>query len=143
MQANDVRVLKSAAIPAIAVGLVVAIVSAFLAGLEGALGAVIGLLVVGAFFVIGLVAVTYASRISPTMMMAAAMGTFLTKVAVLAIVLSSLSDVTAWHPMAFTWAVILCTIAWTFGEARGFLRLRILYVEPDSKVPGHIGRSDG
>lgn len=139
MQANDVRLLKSAAIPALATGLVVAVVAAFLAGTAGLLGAVIGVFVVAAFFVIGLVAVAYASRISPAMMMVAAMATFFSKIIILALVLSSLGDVTAWHPMAFTWAVILCTIAWTVGEARGFMRLRMLYVEPGTKVPGSTG----
>ncbi|GAA5071514.1 ATP synthase protein I [Thermocatellispora tengchongensis] len=139
MQANDVRVLKSAAIPALVVGLVVTVVSAFLTGVDGALGGALGVLVVGLFFLISLVAVAYASRISPTMMMAAALGTFFTKVLVLALVLSSLSDVTVWHPTAFTWSVILCTIAWTFGEARGFMKLRILYVEPGTRVPGSYG----
>jgi ATP synthase protein I len=139
MQANDVRLLKSAAIPALAVGLLVAAVATFLAGTAGLLGAVIGLLVVTVFFVVGIVAVSYASRISPTMMMAAAMGTFFAKILILAVVLSSLSDVTVWRPAAFTWSVILCTVAWTIGEARGFLKLRMLYVEPGTKVPGSVG----
>jgi ATP synthase protein I len=121
------------------VGLVVAVVSMFMVGAKGALAAAIGVLVVGVFFVIGTVAVAYASRVSPTMMMAAAMGTFFAKIFVLILVLTSLSDVTAWDPMVFSVTVILCTIAWTFGEARAFLKLRMLYVEPGSKVPGHYG----
>ncbi|MFI0422180.1 hypothetical protein [Spongiactinospora sp. 9N601] len=139
MQANDVRVLKNAAIPALVVGLVVALVSTFTVGAAGALAALIGVVVVAGFFIISLVAVAYASRVSPQMMMIAALGTYLVKIIALALALSSLSDVTAWHPMTFTWTVILCTVAWTVGEARAFMKLRMLYVEPDVKVPGHAG----
>ncbi|MDF5752544.1 hypothetical protein [Spongiactinospora sp. TRM90649] len=139
MQANDVRVLRSAAIPALVVGLVVAVVSMFTVGVPGVLAALIGVAVVAGFFILSLIAVAYASRISPTMMMAAAMGTYLVKIVALAVALRSLSDVTAWHPMTFTWTVILCTVAWTIGEARGFMKLRILYVDPTVKVPGHAG----
>ncbi|WP_238505634.1 hypothetical protein [Streptosporangium sp. KLBMP 9127] len=117
-----------------------AVISTIMVGAKGALATGIGVLVVGAFFVISLVAVTYASRISPTMMMAAAMGTFFTKIVVLILILTSLSDVTAWDPTVFSWTVILCTVAWTFGEARGFMKLRILYVEPGTEVPGQYGK---
>lgn len=138
MQANDLRILRAAVIPTAVVGLVAVIVAAFLAGAEGALGAGIGVAVVALFFTIGLAAVAYASRISPTIMMAAAMGTFLLKVLLLAVLLESFEDATLWHPTAFTLTVIACTICWTIGEARGFLRLRILYVDPEAKVPGRL-----
>ncbi|GIH90051.1 hypothetical protein ACFFMN_11385 [Planobispora siamensis] len=137
MQANDLRLMKAAAIPTAAVGLVAVLVATFLAGAEGALGAGIGVAVVGVFFTVGLVAVAYASRISPTMMMAAAMGTFFTKIVILVVMLEALADVEVWHPRAFSLTAIACTIAWTFGEARGFMKLRMLYVEPGIKVPGH------
>jgi ATP synthase protein I len=138
MQANDLRVFRAAAIPTALVGLVAVVVAAFLAGAQGALGAGIGLGVVVAFFTIGLVAVAYASRVSPTIMMAAAMGSFLVKVFLLAVLLETFEDATLWNPSAFTFTVIACTICWTIGEARGFLKLRMLYVDPDTKVPGTL-----
>jgi ATP synthase protein I len=139
MQDNDLRILRAAAIPTALVGLIAVIVAAFLSGTKGALGAGIGVCVVGAFFTISLIAVAYAARISPTMMMAAAMGTFFTKILVLALVLKSFEDSTVWSPRAFSLTVIICTICWTFGEARGFMRLRMLYVDPEAKVPGQFG----
>nr|BFE87144.1 hypothetical protein GCM10020093_097450 [Planobispora longispora] len=89
------------------------------------------------FFALGVAAVAYASRISPTVMMAAAMGTFFAKIIALIVILESLANVDIWHPRAFALTAITCTIAWTIGEARGFMRLRMLYVEPGFKVPGH------
>lgn len=141
MQANDLRLLKDAAIPSAVVGLVAVVAAALVSGVEGVYGAIAGVLVVAVFFTIGLVAVTYASRVSPTMMMAAAMGTFFTKIILLALTLESLADVTVWSPAAFSWTVVACTIAWTAGEARGFMRLKMLYVEPGRQVPGGLGKN--
>jgi ATP synthase protein I len=36
----------------------------------------------------------------------------------------------------FALSVICCTLAWTIGEMRGFMKLKMLYVEPETKVPG-------
>jgi ATP synthase protein I len=139
MQDNDLRILRAAAIPTALVGLIAVIVAAFLSGTNGALGAGIGVFVVAAFFTISLTAVAYAARISPTMMMAAAMGTFFAKILVLAVLLEYFQDATVWNPRAFGLTVIICTICWTIGEARGFMRLRMLYVDPEGKVPGQLG----
>ncbi|GAA3835931.1 hypothetical protein GCM10022226_67040 [Sphaerisporangium flaviroseum] len=138
MQDNDLRILRAAAIPTALVGLIAVIVAAFLSGSKGALGAGLGVLVVAAFFTISLIAVAYAGRISPTMMMAAAMGTFFAKILVLAVTLEYFEDATVWSPSAFGLTVVICTICWTIGEARGFLKLRMLYVDPDVKVPGRL-----
>ncbi|WP_424529565.1 hypothetical protein ACOZ38_08600 [Sphaerisporangium viridialbum] len=140
MQANDVRALKGAAVPTIAVGLVVVVVAALMAGTKGALGAAIGVVVVAAFFTAGLVAVTWAGRVSPQMMMLAAVLGYLVKVILLMVLLSSFSDATAFAPKAFGWSVVICTIVWTIGEVRAFLKLKMLYVDPDAKVPGQGGR---
>ncbi|MFC4589224.1 hypothetical protein [Sphaerisporangium corydalis] len=136
MQANDVRALKGAAIPTIAVGLIVVVVAALLGGGAGALGAAIGLAVVAVFFTAGLVAVTSAGRVSPQMMMLAAVLGYLVKVVLLMILLRSFAGATVFSPRAFGLAVIICTIVWTIGEIRAFLKLKLLYVEPGTRVPG-------
>ncbi|MEV0582218.1 hypothetical protein [Nonomuraea sp. NPDC050310] len=139
MQTNDVRLLKAAAIPAVAVGALVVAVCAVVSGVPGLLGALIGTALVLVFFSISVFALGYASRISPTFMMAAAMGTYLVKALALILALSSLEGVTAWSPKAFTWAVIVCTVMWTLAEARAVVKLKMLYVDPEGKVPGHYG----
>ncbi|GAB1820681.1 hypothetical protein [Herbidospora sp. RD11066] len=136
MQANDVRVLKGAAVPTVAVGLIAAIVAAVLAGFEGALGSVIGLALVAVFFTVGLLVVTWAGRISPTIMFAAAVLSYVVKVIAIMITLRAFETTTVFNPKAFAWSVIVLTVVWTFGEMRGFMKLKLLYVEPDSKVPG-------
>nr|WP_062335814.1 hypothetical protein [Herbidospora sakaeratensis] len=136
MQANDVRVLKGAAVPTVAVGVIAVIVSAIFAGFTGALGAVIALGLVAAFFTIGLIVVTWAGRISPMAMFASAVLSYLVKVIAIMITLRAFETTTVFNPKAFAWSVIVLTVVWTFGEMRGFMKLKLLYVEPDSKVPG-------
>jgi hypothetical protein len=136
MQANDVRVLKSAAIPTLAVGLIAVIASLWFAGAEGALGAAIGTLLVALFFTIGLAAVAGAGRISPMAMFTAAVLSYLVKIIVIGFTLRAFRDAEAWDFTAFAWTVVAGTIAWTAGEVRAFMRLKLLYVEPGVKVRG-------
>ncbi|WP_214106496.1 hypothetical protein [Acrocarpospora catenulata] len=139
MQANDVRVLKGAAVPTLLVGLAAIVVAAILAGLPGAYGAMIGLAVVVVFFTVGLVAVAYAGRVSPMMMMTAAVISYLVKVLLLMVLLKTFETATAFEPRAFGWAAIIGTVVWTAGEMRGFMKLKLLYADPDVKVPGSDG----
>ncbi|MBN6056005.1 hypothetical protein JYK22_29005 [Nonomuraea sp. RK-328] len=136
MQANDVRVLKSAAIPTLAVGAIAAVVALVVAGGKGALGAIVGTLLVGVFFSISVVAVSYAAKVSPQVMAMAAMGSYLVKVVAVMLMLVSFGDAGAWHPKSFAWSVVLCTIVWTAFEVRAFIKTKMLYVDPEAKVPG-------
>jgi len=140
MQANDVRVLKGAVIPTAAAGVVVILAAALLSGGKGALGAAIGLLVVAVFFTVSLVAVSYASRISPAVMMAAAIVTYAVKVLIIMALLKVFESATAFEPRAFGWSAIICTVVWTAGEMRGFVKTKMLYVDPSATVPGQGDR---
>lgn len=140
MQANDVRVLKGAAVPTLVVGLVAVIVAVVLAGAKGALGAAIGIALVTVFFTVGLVVVSWAGRVSPMMMMTAAVLSYVVKVIAIMAMLKAFETATAFDSKAFALSVIVCTLVWTAGEMRGFMRLKLLYVEPDAKVPGQSER---
>jgi len=136
MQPNDVRVLKGAAVPTLAVGLVITIIAGAMAGVKGALGAGIGVVLVAAFFTVGLAVVSWAGRISPVAMMVAAILGYAIKVIVVMAILSAFAETTAFNSRVFALTAIACTLTWTVGEMYGFLRLRKLYVEPDVEIPG-------
>ncbi|WP_336208383.1 hypothetical protein [Nonomuraea sp. LPB2021202275-12-8] len=140
MQANDVRVLKSAAIPTLVVGVAAVVVALVVAGGKGALGAVIGTLLVGVFFSISVVAVSAAARVSPQMMAIAAMVSYLVKVIVIMVMLVAFGDTAMWNAQAFAWTVVVCTIVWTAFEVRAFVKTKMLYVDPEAKVPGQGDR---
>ncbi|MEU8197320.1 hypothetical protein AB0C10_26380 [Microbispora amethystogenes] len=136
MQANDVRVLKGAAVPTLIVGLVAVVVAAVATGAQGALGAGIGLVLVAAFFTVGLVVVSWAGRVSPMAMMTAAVVGYVVKILAVMALMFAFDGVTAFDSRLFALSVICCTLAWTIGEMRGFMKLKMLYVEPETKVPG-------
>ncbi|GGP04914.1 hypothetical protein LDL08_05095 [Nonomuraea glycinis] len=140
MQANDVRVLKSAAIPTLAVGVVAVVVAQLTVGGAGALGALIGTLLVAVFFSISVVAISYAARVSPQMMAIAAMVSYLVKVIVIMVMLVTFGDTTLWNPQVFAWSVVVCTIVWTGFEVRAFIKTKMLYVDPEATVPGQGDR---
>ncbi|GAA3116322.1 hypothetical protein GCM10010466_04240 [Planomonospora alba] len=140
MQANDVRVLKGAALPTVAAGAVVIAAAAVLAGVPGALGAAIGLALVAVFFTVGLVAVSYASRVSPAVMMVTAVTTYAVKVLVIMAMLKAFETATAFEPRAFGWSAVICTVVWTAGEMRGFVKTKMLYVDPGAASPGQGDR---
>ncbi|MBP2705197.1 hypothetical protein JOL79_15380 [Microbispora sp. RL4-1S] len=140
MQANDVRVLKGAAVPTLIVGLVAVVVAAFAIGAKGALGAGIGLVLVAAFFTVGLAVVSWAGRVSPMAMMAAAVVGYVVKVLALMLLMIAIDGVSAFDTKSLALTVVACTLAWTAGEMRGFMKLKMLYVEPDVQVPGRGSR---
>ena len=134
MQATDVALLRGAALPTAAAGLLAAGIAGLAAGLKGVTGVAIGVAVVMAFFTVSLLAVTYAARISAAVMMQAALATYLVKVLALLGLIVVLRDVTFWNSQAFAWTVIGCTVVWLAAEIRAFTKQKILYVDPDRQT---------
>jgi ATP synthase protein I len=143
MNDHDVRILRGAAIPTGVVGLLVVAVSAGVAGGKGALGAVLGTLLVAAFFTVGVVVIAWASRINPFAMLNVAIATYLVKIALLAGVLVVLADTTVFETRAFAAAIALCTVTWTAAQVRAFGQEKFLYVEPDREGSSSSGEGSG
>lgn len=88
------------------------------------------------FFTVGLVVVSFAGRISPVVMMTAAVLSYAVKVLVLMGLLKAFKDVTVFEPKAFGAAAVAAVVAWTVGEMRGFMKLKLLYADPGGESPG-------
>jgi ATP synthase protein I len=133
MVANCARIIRrSAAVAAVAGVIMIALGAAF-GGSKGLLGAVIGAGVVALFFGISVAVVSYAARISPQAMMAAAMGTFLFKMLALIIIFGQFQGTTAFNPTSFGLTVLVCVLAYSAGLVGWSMRLKALYVEPDGE----------
>jgi ATP synthase protein I len=61
---------------------------------------------------------------------------YLVKVVVIMLVLNAFRDTTAWNTLAFAWSVVIGTIVWTGFEVRAFMKTKMLYVDPEARVPG-------
>jgi ATP synthase protein I len=133
MESSDARILRGAAIPTALAGVVAALISLLVAGPKGALGAVIGLVVVVVFFSISVFVVNWAAKISPQTMMAAALLSYAVKLVATFALIAALNGVTVWNPRAFAWTVIALVLVWILSEALVTVRSRTPYVEPDGK----------
>lgn len=130
METLDARILRGAAIPTGAAGALAVLLSFLLAGKLGALGALIGVVLVAAFFSAGLVAMGYAARISAAAMMQVAMVTYLVKIVTLGGLLLAFGDTSAFNVETFAWTVIGCTLVWIAAQLRAFGKQKIMYVDP-------------
>ena len=98
MLANDARMLIRPAVATAVVGIVLIGVGAVVDGGKGALGAVLGVLLVAIFFTLSVVAVSTAGRRwGPSAMMVTALGTFLVKILVLLALIAAFRGTTAFN----------------------------------------------
>lgn len=142
MQSSDARTLRGAAIPSALAGVAATLVGLLVAGAEGALGAAIGSVVVIFFFGISVIAVSFASKISPQVMAAAAVFSYVGKILVLFGLLAGFRDTTAWHPQVFAWSVIALTIVWIGAEIRFAMTTKMLYIDEPTGVSTTSGVID-
>ena len=128
-------VRRAGALTAVAAAIMVA-VSAAVVGVKGLIGALIGVAIVTVFFGISVVVVGWAARISPPAMMLAAIITYLVKIVALAVVVSALNGTTAFSTRALGFTAIGCILVWSATQVITTIKLKMLYVEPDSETVG-------
>ncbi len=128
-------VRRAGALTAVAAAIMVA-VSAALVGTKGLIGALIGVAIVTVFFGISVIVVGRAARISPPAMMLAAIITYLVKIVALAVVVSALNGTTAFSTRALGFTAIGCILVWSATQVITTIKLKMLYVEPDSEAVG-------
>jgi ATP synthase protein I len=131
MMAAYARVVRrSAAITAV-VGAVMIGICAALGGAKGVYGALVGVGVVTVFFGISVIAVGKAAKISPQVMMATAMGTYVAKIIAFGIVLVLLDKSTAFNGKMLGVTALVCILVWCGAQVVNTVKLKVLYVDPD------------
>jgi ATP synthase protein I len=124
-------VRRAGALTAVAAAIMVA-VSAALVGTKGLIGALVGVAIVTVFFGISVLVVGRAARVSPQAMMVAAMVTYLVKIVLLAVVVSSLNGTTVFSTKALGFTAIGCILVWSATQVITTMKLKMLYVEPET-----------
>ena len=125
-------VRRSAALTGVVAAVMVAL-CAGLIGAKGLYGALIGIGVVTAFFGISVLVVGRAARISPQVMMATAMVTYVVKIIGFMIVVILLGKSTAFSGRALGFTAIVCILAWCASQVVTTIKLKVPYVEPDGR----------
>ncbi|MER5255589.1 hypothetical protein [Streptomyces sp. NPDC002855] len=133
MPSQDTRTLLQSAVPTAAVGAIVAVVSGVVAGGKGALGAVVGTLVVIAFMGLGMFVLQRTAKSLPQLFQAMGLMLYVAQLLLLLVFVALFKDTTLFNPKAFAVGLVVATVVWMASQARAFMKAKILYVEPDSE----------
>ncbi len=136
MQATDVAILRGAAVPTAAVGAVAIVLGGIFAGGSGALGALVGTVIVLVFFLVGQLVLGWVLHNNPQLALTVAMGLYLVKIGFLLVLLLLLAGTTAFNTKVFALAILACTLTWTASEVAVFSRTKMLIIEPGVTPPG-------
>ncbi|GAA4900461.1 hypothetical protein ACFPM3_27110 [Streptomyces coeruleoprunus] len=142
MPSNDVRTLLQAAVPTAAAGAVAAVVSAVVAGGEGAVGALIATGVVIVFMGAGLVILQRVAKTLPQLFQAMGLMLYAAQLLLLFVFVAVFKDTTLFHPKAFAISLVALTLIWISAQTRAHMKAKIFYVDPDasgSEKPGSKG----
>jgi ATP synthase protein I len=132
MLATYAVILRRSALLTAPVALLLIVLGAVLGGTKGLLGAALGVALVIAFFGISVLVVGRAAKVSPQVMMVAAIATYLGKILVLLVLVGQFQDSTAFNPRLFGLTAIVCVLVYSAAQMMWSIRLKMLYVEPDS-----------
>ncbi|QEU91796.1 hypothetical protein [Streptomyces kanamyceticus] len=132
MPSQDTRTLLQSAVPTAAVGAIVAVISGVVAGGKGAIGAVVGTVVVIAFMGLGMYALQRTAKSLPQLFQAMGMMLYVAQLLLLLIFVGLFKDTDLFNPKTFALALVIATVVWMIGQARAHMKAKILYVEPDS-----------
>ncbi|MCX4819405.1 hypothetical protein OG883_05690 [Streptomyces sp. NBC_01142] len=132
MPSNDVRTLLQAAVPTAAVGVVAAVIGGVVAGGKGALGAVVGTLVVILFMGIGMVVLQRTAKSLPHLFQAMGLLLYTSQLLLLFVFMAVFKNTTLFNPKAFAFTLLATTLVWVAAQARAYMKAKILYVDPDS-----------
>jgi ATP synthase protein I len=131
MMATYSRVVRrSAALTGVVAAVCVAVCAA-LGGAKGLYGSLIGVAIVTAFFGISVLVVGRAAKVSPHVMMAAAMISYVVKIIGFAVVMVALGKSAAFDGRMLGFTALICILAWGAAEVVTAIRLRLPYVDPD------------
>ncbi|MGW2467235.1 hypothetical protein [Streptomyces bauhiniae] len=132
MPSNDVRILAQAAVPTAAVGAIAAVVSGVVAGGKGAIGAVVGTLIVILFMGIGLYVLQRTARSFPQLFQMMGLLLYAAQLLLLVVFVGLFKNTTLFNPRAFAVVLVVATLTWIAAQARAHMRAKILYVDPDA-----------
>ncbi|MFJ3661556.1 hypothetical protein ACIPPM_13965 [Streptomyces sp. NPDC090119] len=134
MPSNDVRILAQAAVPTAAVGAIAAVVSGVVAGGKGAIGAVVGTLIVILFMGIGLYVLQRTARSFPQLFQMMGLLLYAAQLLLLVIFVGLFKNTTMFNPRAFAVVLVVATLTWIVAQARAHMKSKILYVDPDASA---------
>ncbi|MFD5428594.1 hypothetical protein [Streptomyces sp. NPDC127084] len=136
MLSNDARTVLLAAVPTAAAGVIAAVVSGVVAGGKGAVGAVVGTLVVITFMGAGMVVLQRTAKHFPHLFQAMGLLLYTAQLLLLFVFMAVFRDTTLFHSKAMAFTLLAATVVWVTAQARAYMKAKILYVDPQSSTAG-------
>ncbi|MFF0472827.1 hypothetical protein [Streptomyces sp. NPDC004284] len=130
MPSNDARILLHTAVPTAAVGAIATVISGVVAGGKGAIGAVVGTLVVILFMGIGQLVLQRTAKSLPHLFQAMGLMLYTAQLLVLFIFLALLKNTTLFDFKAFAFTLLATTVVWVAAQARAYMKAKITYIDP-------------
>lgn len=137
MQAIDARLLRGAAVPTAAAGAIAVVLCAVLVGSKGLIGALLGSVIVLAFFSVTIVIISRVAQSQPQMLLGYAMLTYLGKIFFLFALMIAFKHTTLFHFRSFGFTMLGLTLVWLAAETRAVLKTKIFYADP-SAIPDSL-----
>ncbi|MFI6410013.1 hypothetical protein [Streptomyces sp. NPDC050585] len=141
MPSNDIRTVLPAAVPTLVVGAVGTAVSAVVAGGKGAIGGVVGTLVVVLFMGVGLVVLQRTAKSLPQLFQAMGLMLYVAQLLLLFVFLTMFKSTTLFDFKAFAFTLLAATVTWITAQARSWMKAKILYVDPAAGQGGTPAKS--
>jgi ATP synthase protein I len=132
----DALVLRRAGLGTVVAGVIVVVISGLVAGSSGAIGAILGTILVIAFFSVGQFVLGAVLKSNPQMALTMALTLYLVKVGFLLLIIVLFADTTLFDTKTFAAAILTGTMVWTVVEVWIFGTTKVLYVEPESSQNG-------
>jgi ATP synthase protein I len=134
----DTLVLRRAGLGTAVAGVVVVVISGIVAGSSGAVGAILGTILVIVFFSVGQFVLGAVLKSNPHMALTMALTLYLVKVGVLLLIIILFADTTLFDTKTFAAAILTGTMVWTVVEVWIFGTSKVLYVDPESSRDSQI-----
>ncbi len=134
------RLWWGSAIPTVIAGAVAVAVAGWVRGLDGVIGAVLGVGLVIGFFGLSLLVMKWTAHSDPMNALGGALLSYVVKILALALMLVVFRDTSLFDVQAFGLTTLACAVVWLIAEMRAFLSAQFTLVSSPEQAPG--GGSD-
>ncbi|MFJ4437205.1 hypothetical protein [Streptomyces sp. NPDC088923] len=143
MPSQDTLLLQRTAVPTAAAGAIAAVVSAFVAGGKGALGAVVATVIVLLFMGGGLAILQWVARTYPSIFQGMGLALYTGQLLLMFVFVAVFKDTDLFDPKVFASVLVAGTLIWIAAQARAHSKAKILYVDPEAADKAANGAKTG
>ncbi|MER7398664.1 hypothetical protein ABT381_24505 [Streptomyces sp. NPDC000151] len=132
MQSHDARLFLRCLVPTLVVGALAVVVSALVAGGKGATGAAVGVVLVLFVMGVSLVVLQQTAKKYPSLFQMMGLLLYAVQILIVAVFLMAFKDTALFDTKTFAFSLLAATLVWIGAQARGYMKAKILYVDPDA-----------